>query len=73
MLRRYNTQPAFVIIRVNEEDNINLPTEAYFTKEEIDADGNVNRQFIHVPSGIEASMEEEVGVEHLMRDIKDAS
>ena len=73
VLRRYNTQPAFVIIRVNEEDNIALPTEAYFTKEEIDADGNVNRQFIHVPSGIEASMEEEVGVEHLMRDIKDAS
>lgn len=33
----------------------------------------MNRQFIHVPSSIGATEAEEVGVEHLLRDIKDAS
>ena len=50
-----------------------MPTTAYFTQEEIDQDGNLRRQFIHVPTSIGATHEEEVGVEHLLRDIKDAS
>ena len=33
----------------------------------------MQRQFIHVPSSIGATEAEEVGVEHLLRDIKDAS
>lgn len=33
----------------------------------------MNRQFIHVPSSIGATEAEEIGVEHLLRDIKDAS
>ena len=40
---------------------------------EVDEDGNLNRQFIHVQSSIGASEAEEIGVEHLLRDIKDAS
>ena len=31
ILRRYNTSPVFVVIRVQEEDQISLPTDAYFT------------------------------------------
>lgn len=31
------------------------------------------RQFVHIQSSIGASEAEEVGVEHLLRDIKDAS
>lgn len=50
-----------------------MPTEAYFTTEETDSNGNIKRQFIHVPSTIGATEAEEVGVEHLLRDIKDAS
>lgn len=73
ILRRYNTSPVFVVIRVQDEAQISLPTEAYFTKEETDSNGNINRQFIHVPSTVGATEAEEVGVEHLLRDIKDAS
>lgn len=73
ILRRYNTQPVFVICKVQESHQIGLPTEAYFTQEEIDDEGNMQRQFIHVPSSIGATEAEEVGVEHLLRDIKDAS
>lgn len=52
---------------------MSLPTEAYFTQEETDSNGNIHRQFIHVPTTIGATEAEEVGVEHLLRDIKDAS
>lgn len=73
IIRRYNTNPVFVVCNVQEEQQIGLPTEAYFTQEEVDEDGNLNRQFIHVQSSIGASEAEEIGVEHLLRDIKDAS
>jgi 26S proteasome regulatory subunit N8 len=73
ILRRYNTNPVFVVIRVQDEQQISLPTEAYFTQEETDTEGNIGRQFVHVPSTVGATEAEEVGVEHLLRDIKDAS
>jgi len=63
----------FVVCNVTDEQIIGLPTEAYFTKEEVDSDGNMGRGFVHVPSTIGATDAEEVGVEHLLRDIKDAS
>jgi 26S proteasome regulatory subunit N8 len=73
VLRRYNTNPLFIIIKVHEAQSLGIPTEAYCTKEEVDDQGNLMRQFIHIPSSIGASESEEVGVEHLLRDIKDAS
>lgn len=62
-----------MVCNVQEEDSISLPTEAYFTQEEVDDEGNLQRQFIHVPSSIGATEAEEVGVEHLLRDIKNAA
>lgn len=62
-----------MICRVQETSQIGLPTTAYFTREEVDQDGNLRRQFVHVPTSIGATQAEEVGVEHLLRDIKDAS
>ena len=73
ILRRYNTEPIFVVIKVHEAESLGIPTEAYCTQEEVDDNGNMMRQFIHLPSSIGASEAEEVGVEHLLRDIKDAS
>jgi len=48
ILRRYNSNPIFVVIRVNDEDNISLPTDAYFSTEETDDNGNIRRQFTHI-------------------------
>ena len=62
-----------MVIRVQDEQQISLPTEAYFSQEETDNEGNIRRQFVHVPSTVGATEAEEVGVEHLLRDIKDAS
>lgn len=41
ILRKYNTSPCFVVIRVNDEQSISIPTEAYFTKEETDSNGTI--------------------------------
>ena len=73
IIRRYNTMPVYVICRVQESQQIGLPTTAYFTREEVDDDGNLRRQFVHVATSIGATQAEEVAVEHLLRDIKDAS
>ena len=43
------------------------------TNEEVDENGNLNRLFVHCPNSIAATPEEEIGVESLLRDIKDAS
>lgn len=47
-----------------------IPTDAYFAVEEIRDDGTATqRTFTHVPTTIEAEEAEEIGVEHLLRDI----
>lgn len=51
-----------------------LPTEAYFAVEEVHDDGTpTSKTFEYVPSEIGAEEAEEVGVEHLLRDIKDTT
>ena len=73
IIRKYNTTPIFVVVKLHEAASLGIPTEAYYTQEEIDDNGNLMRQFVHIQSSIGASEAEEVGVEHLLRDIKDAS
>lgn len=73
LFRRYHPNPTLVIIDVKPKD-IGLPTDAYFAIEEIKDDGTATQKtFMHVPSEVEAEEAEEIGVEHLLRDIKDAS
>jgi 26S proteasome regulatory subunit N8 len=72
-MRRYNSNPVFVVCNVQEEQQIGLPTEAFFTQEEVDGEGNIRRHFVHINTSIGATPEEEVAVDHLLRDIKDAS
>ncbi len=43
ILRRYNQNPIFIVIRVQEAEMLGIPTEAYATKEEVDDNGNVSR------------------------------
>lgn len=42
-------------------------------KEEVDVDGQLIKTFVKLPSSIEASLPEEIGVEFLLRDITDNS
>ena len=50
-----------------------LPTEAYCSVEIVSSEGNMIKNFVHIPSTVEAFEPEEVGVEHLLREIKDIS
>ncbi|TMW40983.1 hypothetical protein DOY81_013937 [Sarcophaga bullata] len=62
-----------VIIDAKPKD-LGLPTEAYIAVEEVHDDGSpTSKTFEHVPSEIGAEEAEEVGVEHLLRDIKDTT
>lgn len=72
LIRTYCANPVFVIIDVKPKE-LGLPTEAYISVEEPQEDGAVTRVFEHLPSEIQAADAEEVGVGHLLRDIKDAS
>lgn len=72
LISTYCSDPVLVIVDVKPKD-LGLPTEAYTSVEEAEKDGSVNRTFEHLPSEISATDAEEVGVGHLLRDIKDAS
>lgn len=65
--------PVFCIIDIRP-DRQSIPTTAYQVTEEVGSSAtndNRQRQFAHVPSLIGAMEAEEVGVEHLLRDIND--
>ncbi|KAJ2944576.1 hypothetical protein O0L34_g3927 [Tuta absoluta] len=73
LVRRYCPNSVLVIIDAKPKD-LGLPTEAYQAVEEVHDDGTpTTRTFEHVPSEIGAEEAEEVGVEHLLRDIKDTT
>merc|ERR1739846_238041 len=72
LLRNYCSNSVLVII--GAKPRIGLPTEAYKAVEEVHDDGTpTTKTFEHVPSEIGAEEAEEVGVEHLLRDIKDTT
>lgn len=73
LIRKYCPNSVLVIIDAKPKD-LGLPTEAYFSVDEVHDDGTpTNRTFEHVSSEIGAEEAEEVGVEHLLRDIKDTT
>ncbi|GAA6016725.1 hypothetical protein JCM10207_000160 [Rhodosporidiobolus poonsookiae] len=77
VIKRYTPKPVMVIVDVrpdSERGGGGIPTDAYFAVEEIKDDGTATQKtFMHVPSSIEAEEAEEIGVEHLLRDVKNLS
>lgn len=62
-----------VIVDPRQRDT-GIPTDAYIAVEEIKDDGTAaEKTFTQVPSSIEAEEAEEIGVEHLLRDIRDTT
>lgn len=69
-IRRFNPNSVLVIIDAKPKD-LGLPTEAYIAIEEVHDDGTpTSKTFNHITSEIGAEEAEEVGVEHLLRDIR---
>jgi 26S proteasome regulatory subunit N8 len=72
LIRKYTADPVLVIIDVNPKDDLEIPTEAYRAVEASpDEQSSSKRTFEHLPSDIGAYEAEEVGVEHLLRNIRD--
>merc|ERR1712087_167845 len=72
LYRRYTPEPVLVVMDVQPKD-LELPMEAYYSVQEQTSDEVFKRTFLHVNSTVGAYEAEEVGVEHLLRDIKNAS
>ncbi|KAG4304393.1 hypothetical protein PORY_002103 [Pneumocystis oryctolagi] len=73
LFKKYIPNPLLVIINVKPR-TLGIPTDAYFVVEEIRDDGTMtSKTFVHVSSSIEAEEVEEICVEHLLRDIKNAA
>ncbi|KAL4900042.1 hypothetical protein BDW74DRAFT_162591 [Aspergillus multicolor] len=73
LFKRYTPNPLLVIVDVQPKE-VGVPTDAYFAVDEIKDDGTTtSRTFVHTPSTIEAEEAEEIGVEHLLRDIRDVA
>ncbi|CAD5209958.1 unnamed protein product [Bursaphelenchus xylophilus] len=71
LLKQFTPNPVLVVIQAVPKD-LGLPTEAYIEVQEVHDDGTPPiKTFEHIPSEIGAEEAEEVGVEHLLRDIKD--
>jgi len=71
LVKEFCQDSVLVIIDTNNS-SVGLPTEAYYSVEEVHDDGTpTTKTFEHVSSEIGAEEAEEVGVEHLLRDIKD--
>lgn len=77
LFKRFCPRPVMVIVDVRASGgrgDTGIPTDAYFAVEEIRDDGTATqRTFTHIPTMIEAEEAEEIGVEHLLRDISSAS
>lgn len=74
LVSKYVETPLLVICEVQPKGE-GLPTTAYYAKDEIREDGTQKSQkvFVNIPTEVGATEAEEVGVEHLLRDVKDAT
>ncbi|KAJ9098385.1 proteasome regulatory particle subunit [Naganishia cerealis] len=71
VFKKYTANPLLLIVDVQPR-LVGIPTDAYYAVDDIKNDGSAaERTFVHVPSLIEAEEAEEIGVEHLLRDIRD--
>lgn len=73
VFRKYTPNPIFVIIDVQDKETLGMPAESFYTKEEVDSDGQLVKNFEKLQTVIEASLPEEIGVEFLLRDINDSA
>jgi|EP00945_MAST-04E_sp_MAST-4E-sp1_P006815 26S proteasome regulatory subunit N8 len=72
LFRKYVPNPVFIVIDVRP-DFEGVPFKAYTTHEEVVEGRETVLEFKHVPIEMGADGPEDIGVEHLLRDINDPS
>lgn len=71
--KKYEANPIFVVIDIQASETLELPAQAYVSKEEVNEEGSIVKNFLHLPTILGCSEPEEVGVEHLLRDVRDVA
>lgn len=72
MMRRYIPNPIFITTDVGASDPHEIPVAAFLGTERVRPDGQpLATSFTNVPTIVDFLEVEEIGVEHLLRDIKD--
>ncbi|QDZ18384.1 regulatory subunit of 26S proteasome [Chloropicon primus] len=74
LMTKYCKQPLLVIVDVKPKGD-GIPIKAYCAVDEVKEDGTerAKKIFVHIASEVGAHEAEEIGVEHLLRDVKDAT
>lgn len=74
LMARYCDNPLLLICEVQPKD-MGLPVHAYLARDEVREDGTERSKkvFVNLPTEVGATEAEEIGVEHLLRDVKDAA
>jgi 26S proteasome regulatory subunit N8 len=67
----YNKKSILITCDVNSKKEFDLPTKAFYAVEYVDNEGYIQRSFKSIACKVEAFEPEEVGVEHLIRELKD--
>lgn len=67
----YAPRPVLITCDVNSKRQFDLPTKAFFAEEYVDDKGFIARAFKSIACKVEAFETEQVGVEHLIRELKD--
>jgi len=70
---KFGLDPLFLIIDAVPKDSEIFPIDAYYCVDEKTSDTTFKRTFQHMRATVGAFEAEEVGVEHLLRDLKNAS
>lgn len=74
LMCKYCTDPVLLICQIKPRD-VGLPVNAYVAREQVKPEGTEKAQqvFVHLPTAVSQTEAEEIGVEHLLRDVKDAT
>ncbi len=62
-----------IVVNVDDKESYELPTKAFTSQRQLNKNGIVEQVFVNIPCSVSAYEAEEVGVEHLVREIKDLS
>lgn len=72
LMRKYTSEPILIVIDVKAKDTLEVPVNAYVSvPNRPEEQSKQRRTFMNIPSEIGAEEAEEVGVEHLLRNITD--
>lgn len=71
LFANYTPHPVLIVADVKAKQSVDLPIKAFYSVKNINDAGLVYRSFKNISCSVSAFEAEEVGVEHLVREIKD--